>query len=151
MTTLPIIPKGIQSAADALLALRAGCKAIYVSNHGGRQLDTAPHPLEVLIEIREHASHVFEKMEVFADGGARYGTDIIKMLALGAKAVGMGRPFAFSSIYGKEGVVKLIDMLKREVWIDMANLGVTKIEEIGEQYVSYNPAVYFIATMWTRG
>lgn len=136
MTSLPVIPKGIQSVEDAKLAVKAGCRAIYVSNHGGRQLDTSPHPIEVLLEIRQFAPWVFEKVEVYADGGVRYGTDVIKLLALGAKAVGIGRPFAYAGVYGVEGVKKLVEILKREVWIDMANVGLTDVGDAGMRYIN---------------
>lgn len=136
MTSLPIIPKGVQTVDDAILAYKAGCKAIYVSNHGGRQIDTSPHPVEVLLEMKRDAPWLFEKMEVYADGGVRYGTDVVKMLALGARAVGMGRPFVFASMYGVEGVRRLVEVMKREVWVDMANVGLTRVEEAGMGYVN---------------
>lgn len=92
LTTLPVIPKGIQTVEDAQLAVAAGAKAIYVSNHGGRQLDTSQSPIDVVLEIYLNAPEVFDQVEVLCDGGVRYGTDVLKLLALGCKAVGMGRP-----------------------------------------------------------
>lgn len=136
MTSLPIIPRGVQTVNDAMLAYKAGCKAVYVSNHGGRQLDTSPHPVEVLLEMRRDAPWLFEKMEVYADWGVRYGMDVVKMLASGARAVGMGRPFVFASTYGVEGVKRLVEVLKREVWTDMANVGFTRAEEVGLKYIN---------------
>jgi hypothetical protein len=91
MTKLPIVPKGVRSATDALKCLALGFPAIYVTNHGGRTLDGAPTAVEILLDIRKNAPQVFEKMEVYADGGVRRGTDVIKLLALGARAVGLGR------------------------------------------------------------
>jgi isopentenyl diphosphate isomerase/L-lactate dehydrogenase-like FMN-dependent dehydrogenase len=91
MTKLPVVPKGIRSAADALQCLKLGFPAIYVTNHGGRTIDGAPTSVEILLDIRKNAPEVFEKMEVYADGGVRRGSDVIKLLALGARAVGLGR------------------------------------------------------------
>lgn len=91
-TNLPIILKGITTADEALLAVEKGAKAIYISNHGGRQLDHTPGPLEIAYEIYRNAPEVFQKVDVIADSGVRYGNDVLKLLALGVKAVGMGRP-----------------------------------------------------------
>jgi isopentenyl diphosphate isomerase/L-lactate dehydrogenase-like FMN-dependent dehydrogenase len=91
MTRLPVVPKGIRSSVDALKCLELGFPAIYVTNHGGRTLDGAPTAVEILLEIRKNAPQVFDQMEVYADGGVRRGTDVIKLLALGARAVGLGR------------------------------------------------------------
>nr|POE90149.1 cytochrome b2, mitochondrial [Quercus suber] len=94
----PIVVKGIQSAADAKMALQAGCAGIVVSNHGGRALDNAPATLLVLLELRRDCPEVFDKMEVLVDGGVRRGSDVLKAVLLGAKAVGVGRPFQCSVI-----------------------------------------------------
>ena len=92
LTGLPIIVKGIQTAEDAALAVQHGVEGIYLSNHGGRQLEGAPSALETLLEIRRHEPQVFDKAEVYVDGGIRRGTDVLKALCLGATAVGVGRP-----------------------------------------------------------
>lgn len=89
---MPLIVKGIQTAEDAALCCRYGVSAIYLSNHGGRQLEGAPSSLETLLEIRKYEPQVFDQCEVFVDGGVRRGTDVLKALALGATAVGVGRP-----------------------------------------------------------
>lgn len=91
-TKLPIILKGIATVEDALTAVEKGVEGIWLSNHGARQVDYSPSPLEIAYEIRRNAPHVFEKTEVLADSGVRYGSDVVKLLALGVKAVGMGRP-----------------------------------------------------------
>jgi L-lactate dehydrogenase (cytochrome) len=91
-TKLPIILKGITTVEDALRAVEAGVDGIWLSNHGGRQADYSPSPLEIAYEIRRNAPEVFKKTEVIADSGVRYGSDVIKLLALGVKAVGLGRP-----------------------------------------------------------
>ncbi|OAG12342.1 (S)-2-hydroxy-acid oxidase [Paraphaeosphaeria sporulosa] len=137
MTSLPIIPKGIQTVDDARLAVKNGAKAIYLSNHGGRQLDTTPSSLEVALEIYEEEPEIFKQVEVYADGGIRYGADALKLLALGVRAVGLGRPFMLSNVYGEEGVKKVIDLMKHEILIDAANLGVADLKAIGPQYVNW--------------
>jgi isopentenyl diphosphate isomerase/L-lactate dehydrogenase-like FMN-dependent dehydrogenase len=140
MTKLPIIPKGIQTVEDARLAIDHGVKAFMISNHGGRQLDTTPSSLEVALEIYNQEPSIFTKVEVYADGGVRYGADVLKLLALGVKAVGVGRPFMFSNAYGVDGVKKAIEILKHEVAIDAANLGVGDLKKIGPQYVDWKSA-----------
>jgi isopentenyl diphosphate isomerase/L-lactate dehydrogenase-like FMN-dependent dehydrogenase len=137
MTKLPIIPKGIQTVEDARLAVENGVKAFMISNHGGRQLDTTPSSLEVALEIHNEAPEIFKKVEVYADGGVRYGADVLKLMALGVKAVGVGRPFMYSNVYGVDGVKKLIDLLKHEVAIDAANMGLGNLKQIGPQYVNW--------------
>lgn len=103
-TNIPIFIKGIQCAEDALQAWKIGCKGIYISNHGGRAADTAQPTIVTLAEIRLHYPFILEEMEVFIDGGVRRGTDILKAICLGAKGVGLGRPFFYALMYGEEGV-----------------------------------------------
>lgn len=136
MTDLPIILKGISSAADARLAMENGVPAIIISNHGGRQLDGAPSALEIALEIHEEAPEVFKKIEVYADGGIRYGGDVLRLLALGVRAVGLGRPFMFSNIFGQAGVEHAISLFKKELAIDAGNLGVADLKKITPDYVS---------------
>lgn len=108
-TSLPIVLKGVMSSLDARRAMEAGADGIILSNHGGRNLDTSPAPILVLLELQKNCPEVFDKMEVFVDGGIMRGTDIFKALCLGAKAVGIGRGFLYSLNYGEEGVEKFID------------------------------------------
>ena len=131
-TDLPIVPKGIQTVEDAIIAVERKLPAIYISNHGGRQVDGSPSPLEVCLEINKRAPWVFEQIEVWADGGVRYGADVVKLLALGVKAVGIGRPFMFANVYGEAGVSRAIEIMKREVAIDAANAGVGDLRDVGE-------------------
>jgi L-lactate dehydrogenase (cytochrome) len=114
---VPIVLKGIATAEDALLAYDAGVQGIVLSNHGGRQLDTARSGIENLVEVvdalKTRGPWPNPNFEVFIDGGVRRASDVLKALALGAKAVGVGRGFmyAFSS-YGQEGVEKAIQILR---------------------------------------
>jgi L-lactate dehydrogenase (cytochrome) len=91
-TKLPIVLKGIATVEDALLAVEKGVPGIILSNHGARQVDYSPSPLEIAYEIHRNAPEVFQQIDVLADSGVRYGSDVIKLLALGVKAVGLGRP-----------------------------------------------------------
>ncbi|PYH89628.1 cytochrome b2 [Aspergillus ellipticus CBS 707.79] len=128
-TKMPIVLKGIQTAEDALLAVEYGVDGIIVSNHGGRSLDTSTSSIAVLMEIRQCCPQVFERLEVFVDGGIRRGTDIVKALCLGAKAVGMGRQFLYSLMYGQEGVEHLIGIMKDELETTMSLLGITDLSQ----------------------
>lgn len=112
LTGMPVVVKGIMTVEDAILALKHGCDGIYLSNHGGRQLDTSPPAMLTLLELRRHCPQIFTKMEVFLDGGVRRGTDVVKALCLGCKAVGMGRSFLYAnSCYGVDGVLKAIESI----------------------------------------
>jgi L-lactate dehydrogenase (cytochrome) len=105
----PISIKGILTAEDAKTACDMGIDSIYLSNHGGRQLDSAPSPLRALLEIRKFYPEVFDKCEILLDGGVRRSRDILKALCLGATAVGIGRPFMYAlGAYGTDGVFKTI-------------------------------------------
>ena len=103
-SSLPIVIKGIQTAADAKIAMDMGCAGICITNHGGRALDGAPATLLILMELRRDCPEVFNKMEVYIDGGVRRGSDVLKAVLLGAKGVGVGRPFQCAVSYGTEGV-----------------------------------------------
>lgn len=107
--TGPVVLKGIQTAEDALLAMEAGVDGIYLSNHGGRQLDYAPSSMRTLLEIRKFYPQVLARMEVYLDGGCRRGSDVVKALCLGATAVGFGRPFLYALTgYGTAGVERVV-------------------------------------------
>lgn len=106
-TDLPIVLKGLQTHEDAYLAAQHApqVKAIILSNHGGRALDTAPPAVHTLLEIRKYCPEVFSRIEVWVDGGIKRGTDVVKALCLGAKAVGVGRAALFGlGAGGTEGV-----------------------------------------------
>ncbi|KAF8922501.1 FMN-dependent dehydrogenase-domain-containing protein [Mucidula mucida] len=136
VTKLPIVLKGVQCVEDALLAADAGVDGILLSNHGGRQLDYSMPPLEVLYRLRKHHPEVFNKMEVYIDGGVRRGTDVLKALCLGARAVGMGRPFLYAqSAYGDAGVAKAISILENEIIKGMKFLGASRVTDLVPEMV----------------
>ncbi|CCE61855.1 hypothetical protein TPHA_0B01820 [Tetrapisispora phaffii CBS 4417] len=138
LTTLPIIIKGVQRKEDILKAAEIGCQGVVISNHGGRQLDFAKAPIEVLAESMDILKErkLDKTFNVFIDGGIRRGTDILKALCLGAKGIGLGRPFLYAnSCYGKDGVQKTIDILKYELEMSMRLLGVTSIDELDESFL----------------
>ncbi|XP_048456858.1 hydroxyacid oxidase 1 [Rhincodon typus] len=118
LTKLPIVLKGILRADDAREAIKHGINGILVSNHGARQLDCVPATIDALAEITDA---VGGKVEVFLDGGVRKGTDVLKALALGAKAVFLGRPILWGLAYqGEEGVCDVLQMLKDEFKLALA-------------------------------
>ena len=97
------------TAMDARLAAAHGLHGIVLSNHGGRNLDTTPTSILLLLELQRNCPEVFSKLEVLVDGGVRRGTDVFKALCLGARAVGIGRGFMYALNYGQEGVEKFIE------------------------------------------
>lgn len=125
----PVFLKGIQCAADARKAYEYGCAGIYLSNHGGRALDTAVPSILVLMEIQATSPEILEKMEVFIDGGVRRGSDILKAICLGASGVLIGRPFLYSLQYGEEGAKKAFSILREELEIAMQLVGITTLEQ----------------------
>jgi L-lactate dehydrogenase (cytochrome) len=152
LTKLPLVIKGIQCVEDAVQAYHCGVQGIVLSNHGGRSQDTyvlilyvyvfkntaddnsAQPPLLTLLEIRRYAPFLIgSKMQIFIDGGIRRGTDILKAVALGATAVGLGRPMLYSLAagYGEQGVRRAIEILRQEVESNMVFLGVTNLRDLG--------------------
>ncbi|KAI8805119.1 FMN-dependent dehydrogenase-domain-containing protein [Cladochytrium replicatum] len=137
LTSVPIVLKGVQTGEDAVLAARAGCPAIVISNHGGRQLDGSRAAIEVLAEVMAALRKEGLKMEVYVDGGIRRGTDVLKALALGANAVGIGRPFLYSLIYGQQGVERAIDLIGEEFEIAMKLMGTKTLGDISEKMLAW--------------
>jgi isopentenyl diphosphate isomerase/L-lactate dehydrogenase-like FMN-dependent dehydrogenase len=127
-TSLPILVKGILTAEDALLALAHGVSGIVISNHGGRQLDGSVTSIQALPEI---VAAVAGRCEVFIDGGIRRGTDVLKALALGARAVLVGRPVLWGlATNGSHGVQHILEILTREFKIAMQLTGCPAISSI---------------------
>ncbi|GKT49274.1 peroxisomal (S)-2-hydroxy-acid oxidase GLO4 [Colletotrichum spaethianum] len=138
---LPIVLKGVQTWMDAERAVEAGVEAIVLSNHGGRSLDTSPATVMVLLELQKNCRHVFDRVEVYVDGGISRGTDIFKALCLGAKAVGVGRGLLYGLNYGAEGVERYIErlserdeltcaVLRDELETTMKMCGVTSLNQV---------------------
>lgn len=129
----PFIIKGIQSVEDAVLAAEAGATGIVLSNHGGRQLDGAITALELLPEV---VAEVGSKTEIYIDGGIRRGSDVIKAIALGARACLIGRPYLYGLAAGGEpGVLRCLHILQEEMVRVMQLLGCTRLEELSPAYV----------------
>jgi L-lactate dehydrogenase (cytochrome) len=123
----PMVIKGILHPADAALARQYGMDGVIVSNHGGRQLDGAVAPLRVLPQILEQ----FKDGPVMLDSGVRRGTDVMKALALGARAVFLGRPFNYAAaVGGPAGVDHAISLLSQEIMRNMAMMGVNQLKEL---------------------
>ena len=127
-TRLPVVVKGLVRADDAQRAVEHGARAVVVSNHGGRQLDTAPATCEVLPNV---VDAVGGACEIFVDGGIRRGSDVLKAIALGARAVLVGRAVLWGlAVDGEAGVVRVLDILRRELDEAMLLCGCTRISDI---------------------
>ena len=133
ITALPLVLKGVLHPADAALAVRSGVDAIIVSNHGGRQLDTAPATLEALPGV---VDAVGGAIPVLLDGGVRRGTDVVKALALGAAAVCVGRPVVWGlAVAGERGVVEVLELLRAETDRALALCGASAPAELARDQV----------------
>lgn len=133
ITKMAIVLKGVQRVEDVVKAAECGIEAVILSNHGGRQLDYSEPPIEVLAEVmptlRELGLH--DKIEVYIDGGIRRGSDILKALCLGARGVGIGRPFLYAMAgYGQKGVEKAIRIYKDELERNMRLVGCTSLDQL---------------------
>lgn len=141
VTKMPIILKGIQTVEDSLKAIEYNLDGIVLSNHGGRQLEFSKPPIDVLAELHPilKSRNLLDKLEIYIDGGVRRASDIMKAVCLGAKGVGLGRPFLYAmSTYGDEGVFKAIQILKDEMTMNMRLLGVTSIDQLNDSFVEQN-------------
>jgi isopentenyl diphosphate isomerase/L-lactate dehydrogenase-like FMN-dependent dehydrogenase len=142
---MPLIIKGIATAEDAKLAVDHGVDVIYISNHGGRQLD---HGLGTIDTLPEIAAAVNGKAQIVLDGGVTRGTDVVKALALGANAVNIGKLQGWGlGAGGKDGVVRVLELLEEEITIDMALLGVTNVDQLNPKYVCKAAPVTFAHEM----
>jgi 4-hydroxymandelate oxidase len=132
-TKLPIVLKGILTAEDATIAVQHGVEAIVVSNHGGRQLDSVVPSIDALPEV---AAAVNGRCEIYLDSGVRRGTDVLKALALGARAVLIGRPIFWGlAAGGAEGVYDVLSILRRELELAMALAGRPTLADIDRSLV----------------
>jgi 4-hydroxymandelate oxidase len=133
-TTLKLLIKGIDTREDARLAIEHGADGILVSNHGGRSTETGRSTIEALPEV---VDEVRGRIPVLLDGGVRRGTDVFKALALGAKAVGIGRPFLWGlGAFGQSGVERVLEILQGELKLAMGNCGAQTIAAIDRSYVA---------------
>ncbi len=130
---VPLILKGIATAEDARLAVEHGVDCVYVSNHGGRQLDQGVGSIDVLPEVVEA---VGGRARIMVDGGIYRGTDVVKALILGADAVACGRLYVYGlAAAGAEGVVRLFEIIEDEIRICLSLLGVTGWHELDKSYI----------------
>ena len=142
LTSLPMVLKGIRTGEDAHLAVEHGVEGILVSTHGGRQMDMTMGAIEMVPEIVEAAKG---RAEVYVDSGVRRGSDVIKALALGARAVGIGRPLYWGlAVDGAEGVHGVLELLREEIDRCMAYCGQTNVQEL-------EPGLVNIPTGWGLG
>jgi L-lactate dehydrogenase (cytochrome) len=129
----PVIVKGVLTGEDAKRAVAEGCQGIVVSNHGARQLDGVSSTLRALPEV---VAAVNGRCEVMLDGGVRRGTDVVKALCLGAKAVLVGRAYAYGlGAAGGPGVARAIDILRTDIVRTLKLLGVPSVAELNRSYV----------------
>jgi len=130
---LPLIVKGIATAEDALLSVEHGADVVYVSNHGGRQLDHAQGTIEVLPEV---VAAVDGRAEILWDGGVLRGTDVVKAIALGARAVGVGKMLGWALAAGGEaGLKRMLELMDLEIRTAMGLMGVTSLSQLNPSWV----------------
>ena len=128
ITSMPLVIKGVQTAEDARLCAEYGCEALVVSNHGGHALQGTEGTIEMLPQI---ADAVGDRLEVYFDGGVRKGADVLKALALGARAVFVGRPIFWGlSVGGEDGVRHCLEILRTELSVAMGLCGVTDVKQV---------------------
>lgn len=133
LSPLPLVVKGILRGDDAIRAVEHGAQAVIVSNHGGRQLDGAIASIDALSEV---VAAVGDQVDVLVDGGIRRGTDVLKALALGAKAVLLGRPVLWGlTLAGEAGVKHVLELLRDELDLAMALSGCAKLQDIDSSLV----------------
>lgn len=137
---IPLIIKGIATSQDARRAVDCGIDAVYASNHGGRQLDYGRGMMDILPEI---VDAVAGQTEVFVDGGFMRGTDVVKALALGATAVGIGRLHVLAAAAaGVDGIVRAMELLHQEIDTTLALLGVNSVDELDADYLHAAPDMH---------
>jgi 4-hydroxymandelate oxidase len=133
LSNLPVVPKGVVHPDDARAAIGSGAAGVVVSNHGGRQLDGDPGTADVLPEV---VAAVGDDGEVYVDGGVRIGTDVVKAVALGARAVLVGRPVLWGlAAGGQAGVARVLGLMRDEVADTLRQLGVPRLADVGPEVV----------------
>ncbi len=133
VSELPVVVKGVMTPEDAVAAADHGAAGVVISNHGGRQLDTVPAGAEALPAV---ADAVGDRIDVLVDGGIRRGTDVLKALALGARAVMVGRPVIWGLAVGGEAAARtVLEMLVTEFDVSLALAGVPSASELGPDSV----------------
>jgi isopentenyl diphosphate isomerase/L-lactate dehydrogenase-like FMN-dependent dehydrogenase len=133
ITKMKLVVKGLETREHAELALRHGVEGIIVSNHGGRAQESGRETIECLAEVIDG---VQGKIPVLVDGGFRRGTDIFKALALGAKAVCIGRPYGWGlAAFGQPGVEKVLEILTRELELMMRHAGATSLSRLDRSFI----------------
>jgi isopentenyl diphosphate isomerase/L-lactate dehydrogenase-like FMN-dependent dehydrogenase len=133
---LPVVLKGVVTAADARLAVEHGAAAVVVSNHGGRQLDGVPATIESLQEVAEA---VDGRAEVLLDSGVRRGVDVLRALALGARATLIGRPIVYGlAVDGEAGVAAVLELLQREIELGLKLLGCASVADVTREHVQWS-------------
>ena len=136
---LPFILKGISTATDAALAVQHGIDVVWVSNHGGRQLDCGQGTMEMLPEIVDATGG---HAEIVLDGGVQHGSDIVKAVAMGAKTVAIGKLQGWGlAANGTQGLVRVLEILQEEIRVAMGLMGVTSIDQLAQSYVCKAEAV----------
>ncbi|EUC29216.1 hypothetical protein COCCADRAFT_40371 [Bipolaris zeicola 26-R-13] len=143
---LPVVLKGVQSAADTIMAVQFGAEGVFLSNHGGRSLDGAQPSILILLELHRICPNVFDKLHIYIDGGFERGSDILKAIALGATAVGVGRPYLYSLTYGTEGVEHLTQILKDELETSMRLCGLTDVNQAHPGLVNTRDIDHLVAS-----
>jgi isopentenyl diphosphate isomerase/L-lactate dehydrogenase-like FMN-dependent dehydrogenase len=134
LSGLPVVVKGLVTAEDALLACEHGADAVVVSNHGGRQLDGAAATLDALPEV---VDAIGGRIEVYLDGGVRRGTDVVRALALGARAVLVGRPILWGlAVGGEAGVARVLELLRAEILLALQLLGCSSPADVSREHVA---------------
>jgi 4-hydroxymandelate oxidase len=137
LSPMPVVLKGIVTPEDTRMAVDAGVDAIVVSNHGGRQLDGAPATLAALEEVVQAAEG---RTEILLDGGVRRGSDVFKALALGARAVMVGRPYLWGlTVDGAAGVRRVLEILRDDLILTMALAGRVRVADIDRSAVAPAP------------
>ena len=129
----PLVIKGIQTVEDCRKAADAGATAVMISNHGGRQLDSAPAPVDCIADV---ADALRDRLEIICDGGIRRGNHIVKAVALGADACSVGRPYLYGlAAGGQEGAEHALGILQSEFERTMALIGCNAVSKLGRSYV----------------